>query len=227
MNERQAGRGGSRIEGFSDAVFGFALTLLVVSLEVPSSFAELRETLEGFLAFGLCFALIVWIWFEHYRFFRRFGGEDGVVVVLNAVLLFVVLFYVYPLKFLFGALVAGLTGLGGSRAPRFTAGDGQLLMAAYGAGFVVVFALLGLLHRHAMGAARRSGDELDLFDARVGATRHFASAAVGLLSIALALVLPARLVGISGWVYAVLGPVHGFVGARAGRAREKLLARSG
>ena len=27
----------SRIEGFSDAVFGFALTLLVVSLEMPET----------------------------------------------------------------------------------------------------------------------------------------------------------------------------------------------
>ena len=32
------GREVSRIEGFSDAVFGFALTLLVVSLEVPDNF---------------------------------------------------------------------------------------------------------------------------------------------------------------------------------------------
>ena len=39
----RGGREVSRIEGFSDAVFGFALTLLVVSLEVPDNFDGLKE----------------------------------------------------------------------------------------------------------------------------------------------------------------------------------------
>ena len=79
------GREVSRIEGFSDAVFGFALTLLVVSLEVPESFEDLKAILRGFVPFGLTFALICWIWYEHYAFFRQFDAEDPLTITLNCV----------------------------------------------------------------------------------------------------------------------------------------------
>src|SRR5262245_6566390 len=90
-----------RLEGFSDAVFAFALTLLVVSLETPKSFDDLVAMLRGAPAFAVCFALFWLIWKEHHRFFQRYGLEDGTVVVLNALLLFVVLLFVAPLKFSF------------------------------------------------------------------------------------------------------------------------------
>jgi hypothetical protein len=58
--------------------------------------------------------MLVWLWYEHVRFFRRYGLQDGFTIVINAVLLFVILFYVYPLKFLFSLLSQTLFGLGGS-----------------------------------------------------------------------------------------------------------------
>src|ERR1700704_843358 len=103
----------SRIEGLSDAVFAFAVTLLVVSLEVPRTFTELAAAMRGFGAFAISFMLLFMVWFNQYKFFRRYGLQDNLTVCLNAILLFVVLFYVYPLKFLFTFLVSLFTGGGG------------------------------------------------------------------------------------------------------------------
>jgi len=66
--------------------------------------------LRGFLPFALCFAQLVMIWRTHYRFSRRYGLEDDYTVFLNMVLLFLVLFYVYPLKFVFTTLFSEITG---------------------------------------------------------------------------------------------------------------------
>src|SRR5215469_15706633 len=101
----------SRVEGFSDGVFAFALTLLVVSLDVPKTFEELRHLMRGIPAFAACFALLYQVWWRHYRFFRRYDLEDGYVIALTGALLFVVLLYVYPLKFLWGLFFSGLLGL--------------------------------------------------------------------------------------------------------------------
>ncbi|MBP1644195.1 MAG: putative integral rane protein, partial [Acidobacteria bacterium] len=92
--------GSARVETFSDAVFAFAATLLVVALEVPSSFQELERVLAGFAPFTLSFGALILIWSVHRALFRRFPMADRTTVVLNSCLLFVVLFYVYPLKFL-------------------------------------------------------------------------------------------------------------------------------
>src|SRR3712207_792804 len=108
-----------RIEGISDAVFAFAVTLLVISLEVPRTFTELWEVMHGFLAFAVSFALLFQIWYAQHLFFRRYALQDRLTITLNAVLLFCVLFYVYPLKFLFAFLVSGFFGARGmARLPN-------------------------------------------------------------------------------------------------------------
>jgi hypothetical protein len=212
----------SRLEGFSDAVFGFALTLLVVALEVPRSFAELARTMSGFVGFAACFAVLSWIWFEHFLFFRRYGLEDGLTIFLNCVLLFVVLFYVYPLKFMFAFLSARFLGLGGP-PPVVRLEDVTSLMLIYGGGFVAVFVLFALMHLNAyrQRTALALGD-VEIYDTRSAIGSHLLSAAVGVVAMVLAVVMPGWLSGASGFLYAALGPVQAVHATRRQRRRPSV-----
>ncbi len=106
----------------------------------------LRAQMRGFVPFALMFTMVCWIWYEHNIFFRRYGLEDAWTAFLNSVLLFTVLFYVYPLKFLTTKLVASFTGGGGE---PLLAMDGAYVMLLYSGGVVLIFAVFTLLHRHA------------------------------------------------------------------------------
>ena len=126
-------------------------------------------------------------------------------------------------------LVGGWTGYGlpqgDGEFTSFTAADARLLMVAYSAGFVAVFAILALFYWHAL----RQREELrlstlDVFDARGGLRRHLLSVAIGVASIGMALVLPMRLFGLAGFIYFLLGPVQAVNGHRNGTARVRLKA---
>ncbi len=67
----------SRLEAFSDAVFAFALTLLVVSLDVPKSYDDLMTLMAGFVPFAASFALLTWIWFLMGPTHWAFGVSAG------------------------------------------------------------------------------------------------------------------------------------------------------
>ncbi len=210
----------TRLEAFSDAVFGFALTLLVVALEVPDSFEDLAATMRGFVAFAASFAVLYWLWYEHQRFFRRHPLADGMTIVLNALLLFVVLFYVYPLKFMATFLANNLLGMGGAAA-RVSLDESRLLLVIYGLGFASVFAIFGLMYRHAGRQAAALGlDALQRREAATIARAHFLSMSVGLASVALTWVLPPTSVGLAGFLYAALGPLHAAHGYWSGRGRR-------
>jgi uncharacterized membrane protein len=173
----------SRLEAFSDVIFGFAVSLLVVSLEVPKSYPEMVELLRGFFPFAICFALFLDIWFEHHTYFKRYALQDRTTMILNSILLFVILFYVYPLKYMFTIMIEGLRGHR-SDIPL----DGfRLLFNVYGLGVLAVFSLLAGMYAHAY----RLRDELELneverLDTRESIYDNLAMAAFGLLSILLA-----------------------------------------
>jgi uncharacterized membrane protein len=222
-----------RIEGLADAVFGFALTLLVVSLEVPNTFDELFATMRGFFAFALSGWLLYSVWFDHYIFFRRYGLQDTLTMHLSSVLLFVVLFYVYPLKFLFTALMDELLGFStqvgnstGDVVETIRAGQWPLLIVLFGVGFVVVQLVYFLLYWRAY--ALRGMLELDAYEASITRQEiqgYLLLAAVGLTSIAVALLGGVEASSWAGWVYLLIWPlmtINGYIMARRRRQSASL-----
>lgn len=229
-------RGGevSRIEGLSDAVFALSLTLLVVSLDVPRTFDELLVAFRYLPVFAACFAVLIMCWYLHFLFHRRYGLEDSGTVWLNALLLFVILFYVYPLKFLFTVLFDLWFGRGiqvtqpdGSIAPAISGAQMPTLMLLYSGGFVGVFAIFSLLELRAH--ARRRQLQLSRVELAITVSTlrsHLISVGFGLVSMAMVLV-DGSLAGWAGMIYFLIGPVQGWNGYRTGRRVERLAAGSG
>lgn len=210
-------RGGevTRLEGFTDAVFAFAVTLLVVSLEVPKTLPELFAAMHGFLAFGVCFALLANVWYQHYRFFRRYALETPWVVFLNCALLFFVLFYVYPLKFLFTAVFNG---------SEIEPPEARALFTIWSLGYAAVFSVFSLLYLHAWRI--RAQLELTPVEAartRLSLTDQLAMVFIALLSTLLARTLSDRYLGIAGDVYVIV-PVYFTIAHSIAGRRERQLA---
>lgn len=228
--EHRRGQGTGRLEALSDAVFAFSATLLVVSLEVPKTFAELTASLAGFVAFGFSFALLMMIWTAHHGFFKRYALEDVGTIAINSVLLFLVLFYVYPLKFMTSMVTGWHLGLEDVRDMIEGKSDVMQLLLIYSAGFIAVYLCFVLLYATALKKRRQLGlDELEIFDGRM-MMRHYAIyIGVGVLSIALTLADVGLTIGLPGWIYALIGPLcasHSVWSERRRAVLEQRLAPS-
>jgi uncharacterized membrane protein len=217
----------SRLEEFSDAVFGFALTLLVITSSVPRSYAELNMLLQGIPAFACCFALLVWIWHEHDAFFERYPLQDGTTLVLNSALLFVVLLYIYPLKFMFDSFMFEVFTLQGSAdLVRMSLDELARASILYGLGFFILMSLFSLLYLHAHRRRSELGlTAVDAYDARTFAGHHAVSAGVGLFAMLFALLAPKELAFLSPSSFALMGPGHAWYGAWSNRRRKAFVAR--
>lgn len=187
---RWRGEGVSRIEGLSDAVFGFAITLLVVSLEVPKTSADLVDTMLGTIPFVGSFTVLFVIWRAQFEFFRRYGLEDKATVRLTGVLLMGVLFAVYPVKFLFTFILLTLpralfTGQAETLKQIMPIERLPLVLGLYGLGVVWVGAVFNRLYAHAWRCRDQlSLGQLERFDTEEMRQRWGILTAVGTLIVA-------------------------------------------
>jgi uncharacterized membrane protein len=108
---RLRGEAMTRIEVFSDAVFAFAVTMLVISLgSIPENYEQLIVAIKGVPSFLASFAIIMSLWISHRRWSRRFGLDDGISTFLTLALIFVLLVYVYPLRLMMNILFFSVSG---------------------------------------------------------------------------------------------------------------------
>lgn len=206
----------TRIEAFSDAIFAFAVTLLIVSLEVPKSFEEMMESMRGFIPFAICFMIFFQVWSSQNLFFRRYGMHDEPTLILNAILLFVVLFFVYPMKFLWSTLFLK------KDFALESAEQVRQLYYIYSGGFTAIYLLFSLMYIHAY--RRREHINLtksEVFETKTYIYRHLFTAFVGVISLTCAYFGNGIMLAFAGIAYILLGPFITMVHARRAKLHKK------
>lgn len=131
------GRFTSRLEAFSDLVFGFSLSLLATRLEVPASVNQVFESTR-WGTFIVTFGMICVIWLAHYRIFRHQFVAQVPDVAVNFVFLLGIAVLPYSVQ----------TFL------RFPGGRDAVIL--YFGDFALVFATLATLRWRAL--LQRRGD---------------------------------------------------------------------
>ena len=101
----------TRVEAFTDGVFAFAITLLVVTIAQPDNYRrlahDLAERWPSLAAYIVSFAVIGIMWLNHHSVFSHFSHVDRTLVYLNLLLLMTVAFLPFPTGILGQALARG------------------------------------------------------------------------------------------------------------------------
>ena len=223
---RQRGMDMTRLETFTDAAFAFAVTLLVVGGgdSVPMNFDEMTAALKQIPAFAASFANIMWFWYAHHVWSRRYGLEDLKSVFLSLALVLIVLVYVYPLKAIYsGAIDFFSGGYFHSYFGMSTVEDLRSMFIIFGTAYVALSGMIALLYRHALRLREQlSLSELEVFDSKSVQMVWLYNVGIGFVSIMLAVVLPGYLVPIAGMWYGSLGIVMPWHAMRRDKQRQTL-----
>lgn len=98
MNNQNNEKGSLRLEAFSDGVFGFAITLLVLDIHVPvvtegkNLFSLLLVDWPTYLSFLIGFFTILICWINHHYMFESIYKSNSRMLLLNGFKLLVVTF---------------------------------------------------------------------------------------------------------------------------------------
>ncbi|MFC5742602.1 TMEM175 family protein [Dyella tabacisoli] len=191
--EQREGIEAGRLDIFVDGAFAFTLTLLAISgTEIPRNLGMLLHALGGIPAFACSFMQIALFWHAHVHWRSQCRLADRTSLILSLVLVFFVLIFVYPLHMVFASLFSFISGgILPSDFQAQTINEVKGVFVCYGAAYMCMSATLALLYRHgARHAIHVSPAARD--EARVATMVWAISAAVGLLSIIVALLIPSQ-----------------------------------
>jgi uncharacterized membrane protein len=223
-----------RLENFSDACFALAITLLLISTSPPTNFMQIKKFLFDLVPFMMCIALIVTIWFQHFMFYYRYGMRSGHTVFLNSLFLIIVLFYVYPLKFLTKlflfpvAILFDIEWLFNDLRQMIAPSDMGDLMIIYGLGATATSFTLMLMYRHAWKKrVELDLNELEQFDTKVSIQINFLMGIVPVGAVLVAIIFyDSYLSGmLSGFTYMLYTPIMFWHGRGVDKKRSALLLK--
>ncbi|HKJ16242.1 MAG TPA: TMEM175 family protein [Xanthomonadales bacterium] len=213
----------TRIEVFVDAAFAFAVTLLVISFDaIPRTFDEMVIAIKTIPAFVAAVVQLVWIWQTHATWSKRYGLDDGATVWLSALLLIVMLVYIYPMRILLeGAFNWASGGYLPSSFELANIEELRFMFAFMGAAFGALCLTFVLLYRYAL----RQSDTLLLNAMEQGRTRKVIKIwtgcmLIGFALVALSMLLPQSIVSFSGFVLGLIGVWVFFVESRHRNAEK-------
>lgn len=170
-----ASLGTGRIEAFSDGVFGVAITLLVLNLQVPELAAsaisselvhKLGELGPKFLIYALSFGVVGIYWVAHHNTFHYIKRSDRNLLWFNILLLMCIVFIPFP------------TGLLGQYPQQ------QVAVIIYGGTLVITGLVLQLLWWYATSGYRLVDRDIDPHLVQRATRRNLTAPLIYLLAIA-------------------------------------------
>ncbi len=217
---RWRGRDVTRVENLSDIVFALSFGLLVTASTAPKTYDGLLKLLASFPSVAFAMAILFMIWNFHFVYFRRYGLVDKPTILFNSILLFLVIFFAYPLKFMADVMLAAIIMVFGNAEPmtEFRIGFSEIgeLLALYSLVYGAIFLVMYLMYRHAL----KQSDALELTASEQNLTKNAMASCLIQVAFGVVIAVLAKFTPLGPWagfVFMFIGPVSWLIGKRGNR----------